>query len=437
MPACKGEIMYPTAFRSTLLLGAALAALTPAAVAAQDEILADDTTTAAPEEQNSNDIIVTARRRSESAQDIPLAVTVIGGPQIAETGAFNVGRLQQLAPTLQFTSSNPRNTTLNIRGLGVPFGLTSDGFEQGVGLYIDDVYYARVASAAFDFLDVAQVEVLRGPQGTLYGKNTAAGAVSITTNQPTFDFEGSAEISLGNYEFKQARVAVAGPLSDTIAVRIAASATDRHGTIRNVTSGQNIQSLGNLGLRAQLLGRLAPGERQKVIAVVSPRADPGKSFVATNLAAALCQLQNVCLVDLDLRNPAIGTLLGAPDCAGVNAVLRGARAIADIGCVAEAGRLVVLPAREAAADATRLLASDALPNLFDALRREPDTISIVDAPAILAMDDAILITRHVDGVIVVVEEGRTTARDVRETLRLLRPAPLIGTVLNRSLGGGV
>ncbi len=245
--------MYPNAFRSTLLLGAALAAITPAAVVAQDEILADDTTAAAPEKQNSNYIIVTARRRSESAQDIPLAVTVLGGAQIAETGAFNVGRLQQLAPTLQFTSSNPRNTTLNIRGLGAPFGLTSDGFEQGVGLYIDDVYYARVASAAFDFLDVAQVEVLRGPQGTLYGKNTAAGAVSITTNQPTFDFEGSAEVSLGNYEFKQARVAVSGPISDTLAIRIAASATDRRGTIRNVTTGQDIQSLDNLGLRAQLL----------------------------------------------------------------------------------------------------------------------------------------------------------------------------------------
>ena len=240
--------MYPKSLRSTLLLGAALAAIVPSTAYAQA-----DEAAAAADQPNSNDIIVTARRRTETAQDIPLAVTVLGGAQIAETGAFNVGRLQQLAPTLQFTSSNPRNTTLNIRGLGVPFGLTSDGFEQGVGLYIDDVYYSRVASAAFDFLDVAQVEVLRGPQGTLYGKNTTAGAVSITTNQPTFDFEGNAEVSLGNYEFKQARVAISGPLSDTIAVRVAASATDRNGTIRNVATRQDIQSLDNLGIRAQLL----------------------------------------------------------------------------------------------------------------------------------------------------------------------------------------
>lgn len=253
MPACKGDIMYPNPLRSILLLGAALAAISPATATAQDEVVADDAATEAEQQPQGNDIIVTARRRSETAQDIPLAVSVLGGVQIAETGSFNVGRLQQLTPSLQFTSSNPRNTTLNIRGLGVPFGLTSDGFEQGVGLYIDDVYYSRVASAAFDFLDVDQIEVLRGPQGTLYGKNTTAGAVSITTNQPTFDFEGSAEVSLGNYEFKQARVAVSGPLSDTIAVRIAASATDRRGTIRNVTSGEDIQSLDNLGLRAQVL----------------------------------------------------------------------------------------------------------------------------------------------------------------------------------------
>ena len=243
--------MHPISSRSPWLLGAALAAILSAPAAAQDS--AAETETTAQQEAGNNDIIVTARRRSESAQDIPLAVTVIGGQQITDTGAFNVGRLQQLAPTLQFYSSNPRNTTLNIRGLGAPFGLTSDGFEQGVGIYIDDVYYSRVASATFDFLDIAQLEVLRGPQGTLYGKNTTAGAINIKTNQPTFDFEGTAEVSLGNYEFKQARVAVSGPLSDTIAVRVAASATDRRGTIRNVTTDQDIQSLDNLGLRAQLL----------------------------------------------------------------------------------------------------------------------------------------------------------------------------------------
>ncbi|WP_207912453.1 TonB-dependent receptor [Parafrankia sp. BMG5.11] len=198
-------------------------------------------------------IVVTATRRSQQAQDVPIAVSVVGGEHIDSTGSFNVGRLQQLTPTLQFYSSNPRNTAVNIRGIGVPFGLTNDGIEQGVGIYIDDVYNSRVASATFDFLDVAQIEVLRGPQGTLYGKNTTAGAINITTRQPTFEFEGRAEVSIGNRGFRQAKAAVSGPLSDTVAARLAISSTGRDGTIYNVTSQRPINEQDNLGLRGQIL----------------------------------------------------------------------------------------------------------------------------------------------------------------------------------------
>lgn len=206
----------------------------------------------------SQDIVVTARRRQETAQDVPIAVSVIGGEHIDSTGSFNVGRLQQLTPTLQFYSSNPRNSGVNIRGMGSPFGLTNDGIEQGVGIYVDDVYYSRVASATFDFLDVAQIEVLRGPQGTLYGKNTAAGAINITTRAPTFDFQGRAEVSIGNLGFKQAKAAVSGPLSDQLAARLALSSTSRRGTIYNVATGNRVNEQDNLGLRGQLLWR--PGD---------------------------------------------------------------------------------------------------------------------------------------------------------------------------------
>ncbi len=186
---------------------------------------------------------------------MPIAISVVAGDQIDNTGSFNVGRLQQLAPTLQFYSSNPRNSAVNIRGIGAPFGLTNDGIEQGVGIYVDDVYYARVASATFDFLDVAQIEVLRGPQGTLYGKNTTAGAINITTNQPTFDFEGKAELSIGNLNFKQAKAAISGPLTSNLAARIAVSATSRRGTLYHVTTDRWVQSQDNIGLRGQLLWR--------------------------------------------------------------------------------------------------------------------------------------------------------------------------------------
>ena len=247
-------------FRVLLLAGAAPLAFASSSASAE-ETQPDLTAPAQAVQETSvgtganegGTIVVTARRRAETAQDVPLAISVVGGDQIDSTGSFNVGRLQQLTPTLQFYSSNPRNTAVNIRGLGVPFGLTNDGIEQGVGIYIDDVYNSRVASATFDFLDVKQIEVLRGPQGTLYGKNTTAGAINITTNQPTFDFEGRAEVSVGNLNYVQAKAAVSGPVTDTLAARLAVSSTNRRGTIFNVTSGQWIQSQDNLGLRGQLL----------------------------------------------------------------------------------------------------------------------------------------------------------------------------------------
>ncbi len=234
-----------------------LASVAGASIITPDAFAQDAAQPAADDVQQPNVrgdvIVVTARRRQETAQEVPLAISVIRGDSIEATGNFNIVKLQQLAPTLQVYTTNPRNTSVNIRGLGVPFGLTSDGFEQGVGIYVDDVYNSRVAAATFDFLDVAQVEVLRGPQGTLYGKNTTAGAINITTNQPTFDFEGRAELTVGNLNLKQAKAAVSGPLSETIAARIAVAATSRRGTLYNVTSQRWINEQDNLGIRGQLL----------------------------------------------------------------------------------------------------------------------------------------------------------------------------------------
>jgi iron complex outermembrane receptor protein len=258
--------MHKLTYRQVLAISVATILPFPA-LAAEEASVADAAPAEAAAEQqaeaggqqaevtgvNQGAILVTARRRQESSQDVPLAISVVGADKLDSTGAFNVGRLQQLAPTLNFYSSNPRNTAVNIRGIGVPFGLTNDGFDQGVGIYVDDVYFARIASATLDFLDVAQIEVLRGPQGTLYGKNTTAGAINITTRRPTFDFSGSAEVSVGNLGLKQAKAAVSGPLSDTVAARFALSTTSRRGTIYNVTTNTWINEQDNLGLRGQLL----------------------------------------------------------------------------------------------------------------------------------------------------------------------------------------
>jgi iron complex outermembrane recepter protein len=249
----KGHTMISRTLLLTGVAGAALLA-TPALADNSADSATDTDSGSVQNNANRGDvIIVTARHRQETAQAVPLAISVIKGDSIEATGNFNVVKLQQLTPTLQVYTSNPRNTSVNIRGLGVPFGLTSDGFEQGVGIYVDDVYNSRVAAATFDFLDVDQVEVLRGPQGTLYGKNTTAGAINITTNQPSFEFEGRAEVSAGNLNYKQAKAAVSGPLSDTIAARIAVATSSRRGALYNTRTQRWINEQDNLGIRGQLL----------------------------------------------------------------------------------------------------------------------------------------------------------------------------------------
>ncbi len=207
--------------------------------------------------QDNGEIVVTARRREEKVQEVPIAISVIGGAQIENSGAYNLNRLQSTLPAVQFYSSNPRNSAINIRGLGAPFGLTNDGIEQGVGFYVDQVYIGRIGASTFDFVDVDRVEVLRGPQGTLYGKNTTAGAVNITTRAPSFTPESKVELSLGNYDFIQAKSSLSGPLSDNLAARISSSISSRRGTIYNEATDEYVHKQSNIGFRGQLLWKPA------------------------------------------------------------------------------------------------------------------------------------------------------------------------------------
>lgn len=199
------------------------------------------------------EIVVTSRRRSEAIQDVPIPITVVGGAQIEQSGAFNTNRIKELIPSVQFYSSNPRNTTLNIRGLGSTFGLTNDGIDPGVGFYLDGVYYARPAAGTLDFIDVERIEVLRGPQGTLFGKNTSSGAFNITTRKPSFVPNASFETSFGNFGFIQAKASVTGPFSRSLAGRLSFSGTQRNGVIENIRTGKYINDINNLGFRGQLL----------------------------------------------------------------------------------------------------------------------------------------------------------------------------------------
>ncbi|MFN5135244.1 MAG: TonB-dependent receptor [Chitinophagaceae bacterium] len=200
-----------------------------------------------------SEVVITSRRRIESAQNVPIPITVVSGAQVENSGAFNVNRLKELVPSLQLYTSNPRNTGINIRGLGSPFGLTNDGLDPGVGFYVDGVYFARPAAATFDFIDIEQVEVLRGPQGTLFGKNTTSGAFNITTRKPTFKTGANFELSYGNFAFVQAKASITGALTKKIAGRISFSGTNRNGLIENVRTAKATNELNNIGVRGQLL----------------------------------------------------------------------------------------------------------------------------------------------------------------------------------------
>jgi iron complex outermembrane receptor protein len=209
------------------------------------------------------EVVVSSRRRIEKVQNVPIAISVITGKQAEQTGAFNVNRIKELVPSVQLYSSNPRNTGINIRSLGSPFGLTNDGIDPGVGFYVDGVYYARPAATTLDFIDVEQIEVLRGPQGSLFGKNTTSGAFNITTRKPSFTSGADFEVSYGNYAFLQAKASITGALSKKIAGRISFSGTQRDGLIDNVATGKSTNTLNNQGIRGQLL--YTPSEKTNII----------------------------------------------------------------------------------------------------------------------------------------------------------------------------
>lgn len=200
------------------------------------------------------DVTVTARRRSEEVQEIPIPIAVIGAKELDNSTSFNVNRVKELVPSVQLYSSNPRNTTLNIRGIGSTFGLTNDGIDPGVGFYVDGVYYARPAATTLDFIDVQQIEVLRGPQGTLFGKNTTAGTFNITSRRPTFITTGIFEQSFGNFGFIQTKGSISGSLvKDKLAARLSFTGTHRDGNLYNVATESHTNTLNNQGVRGQLL----------------------------------------------------------------------------------------------------------------------------------------------------------------------------------------
>jgi len=212
---------------------------------------------AAPAADLLETVTVTARLREELPQAVPIALSLVDAATLDRTNAGNLSQLTTLLPAVTYSSPNPRNTALTIRGLGssvVAVSQANDGLEPGVGFYVDGVYHARPATAAFDFVDLARVEVLRGPQGTLFGSNSTAGAISLTTRAPTFAPEGVTEASLGEYGLRQTKAALSGALiGDLLAGRLSAAVTQRDGLVKNVLTNSRVNNSNTATYRGQLL----------------------------------------------------------------------------------------------------------------------------------------------------------------------------------------
>ena len=246
-----------------LLAGSATAQETPAPEAADAELdtiavegpgepEAPQPTTESRSDTELPEVIVTARRREEGALQVPVSMAVLSGDDLAEAGLFRPQDIQQRTPGMTVSVASPRLTQYTIRGLGSTS--QNDGMESSVGLFLDGVYLGRQGLSMFDLVDLDRVEVLRGPQGTLFGKNTTAGALNIVTKLPSQTYESSIEGSLGDQDFRQLRGSITGPLVEgVLAGRLTGYVTQKAGQYENLYDGSDLNEQNRYGVRGQLL----------------------------------------------------------------------------------------------------------------------------------------------------------------------------------------
>lgn len=198
-------------------------------------------------------VVVTAQKREQMAQDVPLAVSVVGADYIAKSGASSLKDVVSAIPSLQFTQSQSAvQSSVTIRGVGSSGGVA--GLEPSVGMYVDGIYLDRTYMGLGDFNDIERIEVLRGPQGTLFGKNTPAGVINFITKRPSFTSSGAVEVSVGNLGLKKVAGTVTGPLiNDQLAVRVSFFDSNRDGTFENTYSSSSTNEARSKGVRARAL----------------------------------------------------------------------------------------------------------------------------------------------------------------------------------------
>ncbi len=198
------------------------------------------------------EIVVTAQKKSENLQDVPIAVQAFSADDIQEAGMNNANDLAVMTPSLHVTSNNtPFNSRFAIRGIGT--AQNDPALEPSVGMFVDGVFLGRSGLGMSDLADIERIEVLQGPQGTLYGKNTNAGAISVTTKGPNLEeFEGYIETSLSDYDMRRVTVSASAPLSNTVAYRISGNIHQHDGYIEN-TAGNDLNDADDWNIQGKLL----------------------------------------------------------------------------------------------------------------------------------------------------------------------------------------
>lgn len=206
----------------------------------------------APDNADNSDIIVTATKRERTLLDTPVAVSVTSGATIEQAQIRDLKDLQTVVPSLRVNQlQSSANTNFIIRGFGN--GANNAGIEPSVGVFIDGVYRSRSAAQIADLPNLKRVEVLRGPQSTLFGKNASAGIISIVTAEPAFKFGGTAEATYGNYNAVVLKANVTGPISDTVAFSFGGNYNRRDGYAYDAQLKQDVNNRDRWGVRGQLL----------------------------------------------------------------------------------------------------------------------------------------------------------------------------------------
>jgi len=240
--------------RTSLLAGAAALALPAAAQAQAQDTDADFDDEGAGIEApvNSNVIVVTATKREQTLQETPVAVSVTSAETIEQAQIRDVSDLATVVPSLQVSQNQSSfATSYSVRGFGTDGN--NIGLEPSVAMFVDGVYRSRAVSQISDLPDIQRVEVLRGPQSTLFGKNASAGVISIVTKEPQFDFGGMVEASYGNYDAMVVKGFVTGPISDSVAFSAGGGINKRDGFLTNGVNGDDINDRDRWFTRGQLL----------------------------------------------------------------------------------------------------------------------------------------------------------------------------------------